>query len=120
MQDKTRTKVSLTKNLLEYLYILFLVITLLCSSYLLIINIKEIIERSLGKETILSDMSWLNDKQAILFSFGWAFLLLILLIIMIFKTIYEKRKGSVILAILLWLIMIAQFYFESLVYFPWI
>ena len=118
MQKNAKKSSGILNKCIEFIYFFFLLLTFSSSIFILVINIKEIYDRSLGIESTLSDMSWLTDKQAIFLSLGWALLLLFMLIALFNKTIYEKRKTSIIICFSLWAIIVVEIYIESLFYYP--
>lgn len=118
METKTSIKSPFLKNVLDFLYLFFLLITILFSGYSLILDIMEVVYRSLGRYTALSEMSWMSDKQAILYSIGWATIFLTILIILFDKLFKNKRKIVIIICILLFALAIAQIYIESFLLYP--
>jgi hypothetical protein len=115
MQTKARTKLG--KEFLGVLYFFFVFITAIASLLLLFINGKEIIDRSLGHDTELSQMSWLTDKQAIWYSFAWTVILLTGLIMLVNKVYREKHRTVIIICVSLWGLLTAQIFLESLIFY---
>lgn len=86
---------SISKSIENALYLVFFSLTATINTYLIYINVKEIIQRSLGRHTKFSQMSWLTDKQA-MFYCSFLTLLFIIFLTLLGHRLYQKNRKSAI------------------------
>lgn len=80
------------RQLKSLLYIIFVAISCLAGFYYALLNLEEVIQRSSGQDTLLSQMSWLSDQQAIFYC-GISVSLFILLFVSLGWAFYKKNSS---------------------------
>lgn len=85
--------------------------------YFIYINIDEIINRSKAHYTIFSQMSWLTDRQALLYSSFLTITFMLLLALLGHRLYNRNKKGATIISIWTLIVTIAILFFEPLLYY---
>jgi hypothetical protein len=70
---------EMKRHLLKAMYISLVILSFVTSLYLIWINIKEIVGRLKGVQTLFKQMSWLSDNQVLYYSLFYFILFAILL-----------------------------------------
>ncbi len=99
---------------LRILYILFVSTSIIFGLWTSWFNLQEIIDRSLGHDTLFSQMYHLTDKEAISYSVAYLIPLLTLATIGIYFTIKRKKLKAVICFILIFAVFGLELYTDSL------
>ena len=101
------------KNILYYV---LLTLAALTSIYFIYINVDEIIKRSAGQYTLFSQMSWLTDKQAVLYCSFWTLVFIILVTLLGHRLYHKNKKGATRVSLLTFAFAIAILFCETLIY----
>src|SRR5687768_13443177 len=90
------TRMTLSFSVRQTLYYLLWTAAFLISVYLVYINIDEAIKRLTGRNTLLSQMSWLTDRQSVIYSSVLTLVFASLMIVLGHRLYSKNRKGATI------------------------
>jgi len=98
-------------------YYVLLTLSCLTSFYFISLNIAEISNRSTGHYTLFSQMSWLTDRQAVIYC-GFLTIVFVLLLSLLWHKLYNgNKKGATLISILTLTFAIAILFIETLLYY---
>jgi hypothetical protein len=107
----------LSTNLKKVFYYVFLLTTLLLGLYAIYINTTELIERSLNHYTIFSQLSWLTNKEAILYCLGWAIVFTLFLIALLYYFQRNNKKAVIRCCLFTWITSLIVMFIDTLTYY---
>ena len=106
-KDKMTAPILLKQIIFSFLCTL----SALISVYIIFINITEAINRLLKKQTLLSQMSWLTDRQALLYSSLITLMFVVLLTLLGYKLYSNNKTGANIISVVTLIIALAILFF---------
>lgn len=115
-QQHTQT-MTISYTFRQSLYWILLVISSVLCIWLIYINVNEIIQRNLGHHTVFSQMSWLTDRQAVLYCVCSTLVFAFLLTSIGYNFIQRNKRQTIILCIATLLIAISSFILETLFFY---
>lgn len=104
-------------NLRTVLYYLLVMVSVMVCVFFAIINTTEVINRRLNHDTLFSQMSWLTDKQAILYCGILIVVFISLLTVISFKFYHKRQREVVFFAVLALLIGVLMLFVDTLFYY---
>ena len=107
---------TLSFSVRQTLYYLLWTAAFLISVYLVYINIDEAIKRLTGRNTLLSQMSWLTDRQSVIYSSVLTLVFASLMIVLGHRLYSKNRKGATIISLVILTVAIMTVLGETLLY----
>ena len=98
-------------------YYALLTLSCLTSFYLISLNVTEISKRSAGHYTLFSQMSWLTDRQAVIYCSFLTITFISLLSLIGYKLYHSNKKGATLISMLTLIFAIAVLFLEALFYY---
>ena len=101
----------------DVFYYALLTLSCLTSFYLISLNVTEISNRSAGHYTLFSQMSWLTDRQAVIYCSFLTITFISLLSLIGYKLYHSNKKGATLISMLTLIFAIAVLFLETLFYY---
>jgi lysylphosphatidylglycerol synthetase-like protein (DUF2156 family) len=97
-------------------YYLLWTAAFLISGYLVYFNIDEVLKRLTGRTTLLSQMSWLTDRQTIIYSSLLTVVFASFMVVLGYRLYSKNKKGATIISIVTLTVAIMTVLGETLLY----
>ena len=116
IKRQTQSTNVLSIELKKAVYLIMIATSLLLGLYSIFINATEIIERNLNHYTIFSQMSWLTNKQAILYCSVSIMLFTALVVTLLYNLWLKNTKAVVLYSLFTLITFFILLFVESLTY----
>jgi hypothetical protein len=107
---------ALYTGLKNTLYFGLLILSSFLSFFFIFINVEEILQRSTGRYTMFSQMSWLTDSQAVYYCSFLTLVFIILLTLLGHRLYHKNRKGATRISLLTFAFAITILFCETFLY----
>jgi len=107
---------ALSFSVRQTLYYLLWTAAFLISVYFIYINMDEAIKRMTGRNTLFLQMSWLTDRQSVIYSSVLTLVFASLMIVLGHRLYSKNRKGATIISLVILTVAILTVLGETLLY----